>query len=97
MKALGFTTGQLIGQTAISFMPAVIISTFFGLILSSLIINPLTAAFLNGIGIVKCTFTVPVGFIIIAGAGLVLFAFGAACLLSLKIKKIAPQALLTGE
>ncbi|MCI8550555.1 MAG: ABC transporter permease [Lachnospiraceae bacterium] len=97
MKALGFTTGQLIRQTAISFMPAVVVSTILGLALSSLIINPLTAVFLSGIGIVKCTFTVPVGFVIMAGAGLILFTFGAACLLSLKIKRIAPRALLAGE
>ncbi len=97
LKALGFTTGQLILQTALSFMPAVILSMIAGLIVSSLVINPLTAVFLSGIGIVKCTFTVPVGFIAAAGAGLILFAFAMACLLSLKIRKIAPRALLSGE
>ena len=61
------------------------------------IINPLMALFLSGIGVVKCTFAVPVGFTAAAGAGLVLFAFGTLCLLSLRIKKIAPRALLTGE
>lgn len=97
MKALGFTTGQLILQTAVSFMPAVILSTVVGLIISSLIINPLTAVFLNGIGIVKCTFTVPIGFITVSGICLILFAFVIACLLSLKTKKISPKALLAGE
>lgn len=97
MKALGFTTSQLIMQTALSFMPVTILSTVVGLIVCSLIINPLTALFLSGIGIVKCTFAVPVGFITIAGVGLVLFAFVTVCLLSLKIRKIAPRALLSGE
>lgn len=97
MKALGFTTPQLILQTAISFMPAVILSTIAGLTINSFIINPLTALFLSGIGIVKCTFTVPAGFIIAAGTGLILFAFAIACLLSLKIKKVTPRALLSGE
>lgn len=97
LKSLGFTTGQLILQTAASFMPAVILSAIAGLILSSLIINPLTALFLSGIGIVKCTFTVPVGLIAATGSGLVLFAFVTVCLLSLKIRKIAPRALLSGE
>ena len=32
-----------------------------------------------------------------AGAGLILFAFLTVCLLSLKIRKIAPKELLTGE
>lgn len=94
-KALGFTTGQLILQTALSFMPAVILSLAAGLALSIRFINDLTALFLRGIGIVKCTFLVPVGFIAIAGAALALLAFITVCLLSLRIRKIAPRVLLT--
>ncbi len=97
MKALGFTTGQLILQTALSFLPAIAVSTVIGLIVSSLVINPLLSVFLSGIGIVKCTFAVPVGFTVAAGFGLILLSFGIACLLSLKIKKIAPKNLLIGE
>lgn len=97
MKALGFTTGQLILQTALSFMPTAIVSTAVGLTVCSFVINPLMAVFLGGLGIVKCTFAIPVGFIAAAGAGLVLFAFGTLCLLSLRIKKITPKALLSGE
>ena len=97
LKALGYTTGELILQTALSFMPTTILSTAIGLTVSSLVINPLTALFLSDIGIVKCTFTVPVGFIAAAGVGLVLFAFVTVCLLSLKIRKITPRALLSGE
>lgn len=97
MKALGFTTGQLILQTALSFMPTVVVSAAVGLVACGFIINPLMAVFLGGLGIVKCTFTVPVGFIAAAGAGLALFAFGMLCLLSLRIRKIAPRALLSGE
>ncbi|MCI8639849.1 MAG: FtsX-like permease family protein [Coprococcus sp.] len=97
LKALGFTTRQLILQTALSFMPAAVFSTVVGVTVCSMIINPLTALFLNGIGIVKCTFTVPTGLIAAEGAGLILLAFVMACLLSLKIRKIAPKELLMGE
>ncbi len=97
LKSLGFTTGQLILQTALSFMPTTILSAVIGLIINSLIINPLVALFLRDIGVVKCTYAIPVGFITVAGIGLILFAFGIACLLSLKIKKITPRALLSGE
>lgn len=97
LKALGFTTGQLILQTALSFMPTIILSSVVGLILGSLIINPLMSLFLSSIGVVKCTFAVPIGFIVISGIGLVLFAFVMAGLLSMKIKKIAPRELLMGE
>ncbi|MDE7167257.1 MAG: FtsX-like permease family protein [Clostridia bacterium] len=97
LKSLGFTTRQLVLQTALSFMPAIIISTVVGLIICSLIINPLTALFLGSLGIVKCTFNIPIVFITVAGVGLILLSFAIACLLSLKIKKIAPRNLLDGE
>ncbi len=97
LKSLGFTTRQLILQTALSFMPSVIVSTVVGIILSCTVINPLIALFLNSIGIVKCTFTIPVVFTVVAGIGLILLSFGLACLLSRKIKKIAPCNLLVGE
>ncbi len=97
LRSLGFTTRQLILQTALSFMPAVILSSAVGLVVSSLTINPLLSLFLREIGIVKCTFSIPVGFITAAGMGLIGFAFAMACLLSLKIKKITPRALFSGE
>lgn len=94
MKALGFTSGQLILQTALSFMPPIIISVIFGITLSTFVINPLLAVFMSGIGIVKCTFSVPLYFNIAAGLGLTAFAFGAACLLSGRVKRITPIELI---
>ncbi len=97
LKSFGFTTKQLIFQTALSFMPAIIISTVIGIIISCLAINPLLSLFFSSMGIVKCTFNIPVVFSAIAGIGLVLLSFGIACLLSLKVRKIAPRNLLIGE
>lgn len=97
LKSLGFTTKQLILQTALSFMPTIIISTVIGIIVSCLVINPLMSLFLSSLGIVKCTFNIPIVFSAVAGIGLILLSFGIACLLSLKIKKIAPRSLLVGE
>lgn len=97
LKALGFTTAQLMFQTALSFLPAVAVSTAVGLTISSFVINPLTAMFLRDLGIVKCTFHVPVGFVIAAGLGLVAFAFATACLVSLRVKKLVPRSLLVND
>lgn len=97
LKALGFTTGQLVRQTALTFMPAVILSSIAGVTISSLIINPLMALFFQNIGIVKCSFVIPAGFLVIGGGCLILFTFAAACLMSLKVRKITPKALLDGE
>lgn len=97
LKALGYTTKKLVLQTALGFMPTVIFSTVIGILISMQIINPLISLFLGGVGIVKSTLKVPVGIIIIAGSGLVLFTFAVSCLMSLKIRKNTPQKLLTGE
>lgn len=97
LKAIGYTTPQLVLQTAISFMPSVIISAAVGIAVSIQLINPLMAVFLSGIGVVKGTFIIPVELSIISGIVLVIFAFGAACLMSLRVRKIAPRELLTGE
>lgn len=97
LKSLGFTTKQLILQTALSFMPAIVLSTVVGILISCLVINPLMALFLSSMGIVKCTFNIPIVFSTFAGIGLILLSFGIACLLSLKIKRIAPRNLLVGE
>ena len=97
LKSLGFTSKQLILQTALSFMPAVVLSTIVGLIISCIAINPLMSLFLSTIGIVKCTFDIPVAFVAVVGIVLILLSFGITCLLSLKVKKIAPRTLLAGE
>ncbi len=97
MKAIGYTTGQLILQTAISFMPAVIISVIIGIIAGSMVINPFMALFLKGIGIVKCTFKVSAIFNIFAGVLLILFTFAVVCLMAVKTRKNTPRTLLIGE
>jgi len=97
LKSLGFTTKQLVLQTALSFMPAIVISSIIGLIISGVTINPILSLFFSGLGILKCTFVVPVDYIAIVGVGLILLSFAITCLLSLKIKKIAPRNLLVGE
>lgn len=97
MKALGYTSRQLIFQNAMTLMPSLILSTIIGVSICCVIINPLTSLFLSGIGIVKCKFIVPIGFISVTAVFLVLFAFIIACLLSRKITKIAPRSMLNQE
>lgn len=96
-KAVGFTTWQLVLQTALSFMPSIIFCVILGTFIGGLFINQLLTLFFSGIGIMKCAFTIPIPLLIIAGIGVILFAFVFACLLSLKVRKITPKSLLTGE
>ena len=68
-----------------------------GILINSVLINPLIALFLSGIGILKCTFAIPGGFLAAAGAGMVVYAFGITCVLSLRIRRIVPRVMLAGE
>lgn len=97
LKSLGFTTKQLIVQTALSFMPVVIISTIIGTILGCIIMNPFVSLFMSNIGIVKCTFQVPLVMISFASIILIIITFGITCLLSIRIRKISCKELLVGE
>lgn len=97
LKAIGFTTRQLVLQTAGSFMPSVILATVAGSVLGGIVMNPMLTLFFRGIGIMQCSFTIPVAFVVAAGGCMVLTAFLFACLLSLRIRKIAPRALLVNE
>lgn len=97
MKALGFTTRQLVIQTAMSFMPVVIISTIIGSVVNSCLINPLASLFLSNIGIVKCMFAIPYDLITLFAVVLVVLTFIVICIMSLRIKHITPKALLSGE
>ncbi len=97
LKALGFTTGQIMVQTAVSFMPSIIISTVIGITTGCFVINPLMSIFLSGLGIVKCTFEVPYLLAATSGIFVILMSFGIACLLSRKVRKITPRELLVNE
>ncbi len=97
LKSLGYTTRQIVIQTALSFMPAIVISTAIGITVSCFVINPLLSFYLSNIGIVKSTFTVPYVLCGIVGAIIVVISFLIACMLSRRVRKIAPRELLVNE
>lgn len=97
LKAIGFTSFQLMMQTMKSFLPVIMISTVIGMLCSAWIINPLLGVFLKNIGILKCMFVIPIDFLIVAGIGMIAYTVLLILLLSLKIRKITPIALLNKE
>lgn len=97
LKALGYTTKQLVFQTAFGFLPAILLGILLGFTGGAFCINPLLTLFFSGIGIMKCTFTVPPLLLGLFAAGMALLSFLICCLLSLKIRRITPHSLLTNE
>lgn len=96
-KALGYTTGQLIGQTLLVNMPVILAGSVLGIVVGNSVISPLVEVFLSGFGIKKCEMEVaPVCFLVtVAG----IFAVAAAsCIISAAgIRRIEPVKLLSED
>jgi putative ABC transport system permease protein len=93
-KAIGYTTFQLMTQTAISYFPVILFGTVVGSVLGCLYINPMLAVLFRGIGVMKVNFEVPalwIGFMCI-GIGVV--AYTVSMLVSWRIRKITPYNLI---
>lgn len=93
-KAIGYTTHQLVIQTAVSFLPVILAGAAAGNILGYLCINPLLSLLFSGIGIMKVNYDIPVFLLLGLGAGITVFGFGISMLVAARIRKISPYALM---
>ena len=96
-KALGYTSGSLMLQTAMSFMPAVIASVIVFSVGSYYVANPYMSTFMRFFGLMKCNFSIPVPGVVMIGAGLAMVSFFLALLLTGRIKKIEAYNMLVEE
>jgi len=97
LKAIGYTSNDVIMQNAISFMPSIVLSVIVSCIVSSKIANPYLTQIMKTFGVMKATFVIPVAYVAIMGIGFIVISFIFAYLLSRKIRKIEPYNLLRGE
>ncbi|MBQ3408597.1 MAG: ABC transporter permease [Clostridia bacterium] len=97
LKAIGYTSKDVILQNAISFMPSIILSVIISCFISSKIANPYLTMMMSSFGIMKATFEVPVTYVAVMGVGFIVISFLFAVLLSRKIRKIEAYNLLRGE
>ena len=93
-KAMGYTTGQIIIQILSGFMPQIILGCAIGAILAMVGTNPLIAISMSSVGFKKCTFTIPVGPIVLVSIAVVLLAFIITAVTSIRIRKITPVQLI---
>ena len=96
-KALGYTSGSLMLQTALSFMPAVIASVIAFSIGSYYLANPYMSTFMHMFGLVKCNFAIPVPGVAIIAVSFAVVSFVLAFLLTGRIKKIEAYNMLVAE
>lgn len=96
-KALGYTSGSLMLQTALSFMPSVIASVIVFSIVSYNVANPYISMFMRSFGLMKCDFAIPIPGVAAIGAGLTVVSFLLALLQTGRIRKIEAYNMLVAE
>ena len=96
-KALGYTSGSLMLQTALSFMPAIIASVVCFSIGSYFVANPYMSTFMRAFGLMKVNFDIPVIGVVIIGAGLAVVSFLLALMQTARIRKIEAYNMLVAE
>jgi putative ABC transport system permease protein len=93
-KAIGYTTGQLMLQMALSFLPTIFTGVCLGAIAGALGINPMLSILFRGIGIMKIEFLIPVLMNLIIAAGISSFSFIVALSVSRRIRRISAYSLI---
>jgi len=97
MKAVGFTSGQLIKQMLLSFLPVIVISVILGTVAGVFLTNPLLGLMFSGLGIAKAKFILSAGLTVISGAVLLGISVLTIYLISLKTRNISPQKLIVEQ
>lgn len=95
LKALGFTTKELMFQITCSFMPSVLIGVPCGALLGYLFSEKIVTVLFSSAGVSRMSFEKPL--LLFAGiiAGLVIYAFGMAMFHAGKVRNISVYELLT--
>ena len=97
LKAIGYTSNNLILQTALSFMPPIILSVLVFSVVSYFAANPYMNMMMSSFGIMKANFTIPIPGVMIVGIGIVAVSFLFAVFESRRIKKIEAYRILIAE
>ncbi|MBP1906445.1 putative ABC transport system permease protein [Paenibacillus turicensis] len=95
LKALGFTTMQLMTQVTLSFTPVIFVGTILGGILGYLYINPLLGLLFSNAGMSNVHFVIHPSNIILLCISITCLAYTVAMIITRKIKSISTYNLLT--
>lgn len=95
LKAIGYTTLQLMHQIALSFVPVVIAGVIVGGLLGSLLSNSLLTLLLSSAGIKNVQFIVNIPLVMLLCLGIMVLAYAVSLLVSRRIKHISAYGLIT--
>ncbi|MBR6094370.1 MAG: ABC transporter permease [Lachnospiraceae bacterium] len=96
-KAVGYTSNNLILQTALSFMPPIVVSVIVFSVGSYFAANPYMNMMMGSFGIVKANMDIPIPGVIIIGIGIVAISFLFAVFEARRVKKIEAYKILLAE
>lgn len=95
LKAIGFTTIQLMTQVTLSFTPIILVGTILGGVLSYFYINPLLGLLFSNAGMSNVHFVIHPSNIILLCISITCLAYTVAMIITRKIRSISTYNLLT--
>ena len=95
MKAIGYSTIQLMNQISISFLPVIITGVAIGGVIGFYFTNPMLSILLSSAGVKRLDFIIHFQIILIPCAGILILAYIVSMLVSRRIKKISAYGLIT--
>jgi len=95
MKAIGYSTIQLMHQLSISFVPVVFAGVAIGGVLGYFYTNPMISVLLSSTGVKRLEFIIDLPTILMVCVGILILAYIVSMLVARKIKKISAYGLIT--
>jgi len=95
LKALGYTTFQLMHQISMSFVPVVFAGVILGGVLGIFGTNSLLTFLMSGAGIKNAQFIVNIPLVVVLCLGIILIAYIVSMLVARRIKHISAYSLIT--
>jgi len=95
-KAVGFTTGQLIGQIALAYLPAVLVGIGLGAVVGGLATGPAMTVIFRGLGLGLATVdvTANVGLTVALAIGLGLCALATTLAVAARLRQVSAKELI---
>lgn len=93
-KALGYTTGQLVLQSVLAFLPVLAGGTLLGCLAGYFLLNPFLSLLFSGIGMMKVTFVMKRTLLLAVFGILVGFGFLISAAVAAKIRKFTAYTLM---
>lgn len=95
MKAIGYSTIQLMHQISISFLPVIVTGVAIGGVLGYFFTNPMLSVLLSSAGVKRLEFIIHLPNILMPCIGILVLAYFVSMIVSRRIKKISAYSLIT--